>query len=125
MGKVITKNNQSMSWVMKSSLVLLLTAATTLFMYQGWYAPKQSQAAVAAGTWSSLGTTTTNATNGTWTAPTQYTAAGTAGSNRLLLVAVAAEVANVAAPYGMTILSATYGGVALTEMATTRADTAS
>ena len=43
MGKVIKKKIQGMSWWMKTSLVLILTLATTVFMYEGWYKPRASQ----------------------------------------------------------------------------------
>ncbi|MDD2855816.1 MAG: Calx-beta domain-containing protein, partial [Desulfuromonadaceae bacterium] len=46
MGQVIKKKLNGMSWWMKTSLVLLLTMATTVFMYQGWYQPKDAKAAV-------------------------------------------------------------------------------
>jgi predicted CxxxxCH...CXXCH cytochrome family protein len=45
MGKVIKKKMNGMSWWMKTSIVLLLTMATSLFMYQGWYQPVPAQAA--------------------------------------------------------------------------------
>lgn len=47
MGKVIKKKLNGMSWWMKTSLILLLTLATSVFMYQGWYMPKHSEAAAA------------------------------------------------------------------------------
>ena len=45
MGKVIKKKLNGMSWWMKTSLVLILTLATSVFMYHGWYKPLFVQAA--------------------------------------------------------------------------------
>lgn len=47
MGKAIKKQIQGMSWWARLSLVALLTLATTVFMYEGWYKPKQASAAIA------------------------------------------------------------------------------
>ena len=46
MGKVITKKIQGMSWLTKTGLVLLLTLTSMVFMYEGWYKPKQLHAAI-------------------------------------------------------------------------------
>lgn len=45
MGKVIKKKLNGMNWWAKASLVLLLTLATSVFMYQGWYKPTPAAAA--------------------------------------------------------------------------------
>ncbi len=45
MGKALKKKLNGMSWWMKTSLVLLLTLATSVFMYNGWYKPLTVQAA--------------------------------------------------------------------------------
>lgn len=45
MGKALKKKLNGMSWWMKTSLVLLLTLATSIFMYNGWYKPLAVQAA--------------------------------------------------------------------------------
>lgn len=73
MGKVIKKKIQGMSWWMKTSLVLLLTLTTTVFMYQGWYKPMQASAAIAR-----VGTATVlnNATAATGTVTIPATTAG-------------------------------------------------
>ena len=120
MGKIIRNKVQGLSWWMKTSLVLLLTVATTVFMYQGLYAPKQAQAAAAAGAWTAIHASAPGNTGATVTSTTAYTAA--AGSNRLLLVAVAMEISTAGA---MSSVTATYGGVTLTQLNTSRALTGS
>ena len=45
MGKVLKKKIQGMGWWAKLSLIALLTLATMVFMYEGWYIPKQASAA--------------------------------------------------------------------------------
>ncbi|HIJ97170.1 MAG TPA: hypothetical protein HPP94_15825, partial [Desulfuromonadales bacterium] len=45
MGYIIKKKMNGMSWWMKTSIVLLLTMATSVFMYKGWYNPVPAQAA--------------------------------------------------------------------------------
>lgn len=44
MGKVIAKKINGMSWTAKVSLVTLITLLTTVFMYEGWYLPRYSEA---------------------------------------------------------------------------------
>lgn len=76
MGKVIKKKLNGMSWWMKTSLILLLTMATTMFMYQGWYKPAKSYAAaVRYDVWP--GATTSVGTDGS---TTMNTAVGTAST---------------------------------------------
>lgn len=57
MGKVIKNKIQGMSWRLKAGLVLFLTLATTVFMYEGWYKPAQLKAAT--NTYYVMGDTTT------------------------------------------------------------------
>lgn len=92
MGKVIKKKLNGMSWWMKTSLVLLLTLATSVFMYQGWYMPNHAKAASktyyiddagGSGTVIATGVSTTvvAATNPTSAVPTpDITLLGTASS---------------------------------------------
>jgi len=116
MGKVIKKKIQGMNWLMKTGLVLLLTIATSVFMYEGWYKPKPAQAAVAPGTaWSNINATAPGNQNATVTSTGTYTAG--AGTNRILVVAISCEIAS--AVQAMTTLTATYGGTALTQLAST------
>ena len=46
MGEIILNKVKGMNWMAKISLVLIFTLAFSTFMYQGWYKPKQVQAAV-------------------------------------------------------------------------------
>lgn len=112
MGKVIKKKIQGMSWWMKTSLVLLLTLATTVFMYEGWYKPRNTQAAVAAGSHFS-------ATNiYTATGAANMTMAGTytvgAGSNRVAIFVMQAEGGGATDTF--TVGTATYGGQTITPL---------
>lgn len=93
-----------MNWWMKTSLVLLLTLATTIFMYEGWYKPKQSEAALTALV---AATVTYNATG----APANVAfSVGSTTANRMLVVGV-----NVRTTAAVTqTCSATYGGVSMT-----------
>lgn len=107
MGKVMKKKLQGMSWWMKTSLVLLLTLATTIFMYEGWYKPLQAQAAIT-----------------TLVAPTVVSAAANpatasfatgAGTSRMLVVGV-----SITSSASVTqTCSATYGGVSMTPVPNT------
>lgn len=115
MGKLIKKRIEGMSWWVKASLVLLLTVATTVFMYEGWYKPRDTQAAPTLnGTWSNVyaATATTisvDVTSSAYTAP--------AGSNRMLLVAVNYEIGTNNAT--LTSQTVTFGGVTVQPIATT------
>lgn len=60
MGKIIRNKIHGMSWLTKTSLVLLFTLVTSVFMYQGWYKPMQAAAGVSyLGMSSATGTSTT------------------------------------------------------------------
>ena len=45
MGRKIAKRIRGMNWMAKVSLILIFTLVLSTFMYQGWYKPKQSEAA--------------------------------------------------------------------------------
>ena len=45
MGKIITKKIKGMGWTAKIGLVLLCTLLTSVFMYEGWYKPRFTEAA--------------------------------------------------------------------------------
>ncbi len=87
MGKVIKKKIQGMNWWAKSSLILTITLLVSVFMYQGWYKPRQADAAI---------TTQTNWTNVyhsvTTPAATAASFSVTAGSNRMLVVAISSTL---------------------------------
>src|SRR6185369_13921478 len=108
MGKVITKKIQGMSWVFKTSLVLLLTLATSVFMYEGWYKPKQAAAApINATAWAQQYASATypaGQINATYSVP--------AGSNRLLVVAIAST--QTATGTAQTVSNVTWNGQPLT-----------
>jgi len=113
MGKVIKKKIQGMNWLMKTGIVLLLTIATSVFMYEGWYNPKPAQAAistVAGNAWSEI---YSNQAAGR-PATISYTVNAGTGTNRLLVVAVSTETATVAAE----TLSITYGTRSMTAQRT-------
>ncbi|MBT0652291.1 glycine-rich domain-containing protein [Geomobilimonas luticola] len=65
MGRVIAKKIRGMNLWVKVGLVTTLTLLVSVFMYQGWYKPKASQAVVT--------DTFTTAGTGTWTAPAGVT----------------------------------------------------
>jgi predicted CxxxxCH...CXXCH cytochrome family protein len=95
-------------WKRRVSLVLIFTMLLSVFMYQGWFAPERAEAAVSALQQfpaSPQLTATTGNPSGTFTI--------SAGSNRLLVVAVGVVDAAVT---GHTY-AATYGGMPLTEVA--------
>ena len=106
MGKVIKNKIQGMSWWMKTSLVLLLTLTSMLFMYEGWYKPKQVQAGI---------TTLQNETNIyhnlALPGATAASFAVNAGTNRMLVVTLAYSASSSSA---LTATSVTYGGAAMT-----------
>ena len=45
MGKALAKQITGMSWTAKLSLVLVCTVLTSVFMYEGWYKPRFTEAA--------------------------------------------------------------------------------
>jgi predicted CxxxxCH...CXXCH cytochrome family protein len=118
MGKIIVKNIKGMGWKARIGLIAICALLFSAIIYQGFQQARLAHAAAAGGVWTSLGTTAPGVASGTYTPAATYTA-GT-GSARLLLVAVAAEIS---AAGSMTTLSATYGGVALTQLASTRTST--
>ncbi len=110
MGEIIIRKVKGMSWMMKVSLVLIFTLAFSTFMYQGWYKPKKSEAAIAAlKDW-------TNVYSGT-TAPGALTydvPAGTLGASRMLVVAVSSFISTASGAQTCTV---TYGGQTMTAVA--------
>jgi predicted CxxxxCH...CXXCH cytochrome family protein len=106
MGKVIKNKIQGMSWWLKTTLVLLLTIVTSVFMYEGWYKPMQATAAITQqASWTSQYASTaypSGAVNASYTIA--------AGTNRILLVAIASRTSTAAAQ----TVTVTYGGQALT-----------
>ena len=116
MGKALAKQITGMSWRAKISLVLLCTLVLSVFMYEGWYQPKNTQAAVAAlNSWVNLSQAAPALSTGTYAAGS---ITATAGTNRVLLVGVAIETS---AATTMTSLSASVGGTALTLLKSTAA----
>ena len=114
MGKALAKQITGMSWTAKISLVLLCTVLTSVFMYEGLYKPRYTEAAVGAlNAWVNLSGSVPALASGTYAAGS---ITPTAGTNRVLMVAVAVETSAAAT---MTSLSATVGGVALTSLKTT------
>ncbi len=92
MGKVIKKKIQGMSWIMKTSLVLLLTLTSMVFMYEGWYKPKQAAALSTVTAWARSAT----GTAGPYSVTNASFSCG-AGTNRLLVAVVTAEAGTAAA----------------------------
>ncbi len=80
MGEIILNKVKGMNWTAKISLVLIFTLVFSALMYQGWYKPKQAQAAIAR-----VGTATVF-DNGTATTGTVTIPATTAGN--LLVVVI-------------------------------------
>lgn len=104
MGKVIGKKIKGMGWTAKVGLVLLCTLLTSVFMYQGWLRPLQSQAAITVQqAWTSLysGTST----------PGTYSYTVNPGPNRTLVVGVSTVVTSSTGSQTCTV---TYGGQNLT-----------
>lgn len=121
MENVIRKKIQGMDWWNRAGLVLLLSLTLSIVVCD-WFKPVAAEAAVGVETnWTSLHTAAPALQSGTVTSGTSFTAA-TAGANKVLVVAVACEITGAAR--AMTTLTATYGGVTLTQLATTRASAA-
>jgi hypothetical protein len=103
MGRVISKQIKGMSWMAKVSLVLLCTLLTSVFMYQGWYKPLQSQAAVTLQqAWSQLYTGSA--------LPGSYPYTVNPGSDRVLVVGVTSTLNTAGTGQTCTV---TYGGQTL------------
>jgi len=110
MGKIIKKKMNGMILWMKTSIVLLLTMATSVFMYQGWYQPLPAQAAVTTPVAVANIVGTNTAATGNVTIPLS-----TNGNRRMLVVGV--TVARTAATTAT--VTCTYGGTALTAVPNT------
>jgi len=108
MGKIIVKNIKGMGWKAKITLIAMFTLAFSVLLYQGWYKPKQTLAAVAnINQWNA-----TAVANGTGNPSTAAAYSYAAGSNRLLLVAVEYETDAT----GAHTVAVTYGGTGLTQI---------
>jgi predicted CxxxxCH...CXXCH cytochrome family protein len=103
MGKDIEKKIQGMSRWTKTGLVLLLTLATSMFMSQGLYKPKQSEAAPGTLVAPAVATNSTGA-------PASVNMTIGAGTNRMLVVGVSVSTSAAVSQ----TCSVTYGGTALT-----------
>ena len=108
MGKVIAKRIKGMTWTAKISLVLLCTVLSSVFMYEGWYKPQATLAAITAQ--SAWGTALYSST----ASPGALAYTVGAGSNRLLVVAVSSSL-NAASTQSCAV---TYGGQTLTKQIT-------
>src|SRR5512138_190371 len=110
MGKIIRMKTQGMSWWIKTTLVLLLTLGTTVFMYQGLFMPQGAEASVAAlNAWPATPQIVSNAATGTVTG----TVTVGAGTNRVMLVVVGAEYTASPASQPITV---TFGGQPVTQL---------
>jgi len=98
-----------MSWWAKTSLILLLTLATTVFMYQGWYKPVPAQAAIS----SLIAPVSVSATS--VPASASFAIAASASGQRMLVAGVTVATTAAVAP----TVTCTYGGTALTAVANT------
>jgi predicted CxxxxCH...CXXCH cytochrome family protein len=101
MHHVLKKQTQGLSWLMRVSLVLLLTLLSSLFSVHGLYGPRSAEAAVAAvNNWAA-----TAVYDGALNPSTATAFTTGAGTNRLLLVAVKYETSAV----GAHTVNVTYG----------------
>ena len=113
MGTVIAKRNDGMNWTAKVSLVLICTLLTTMFMYQGWFKPERTPAAISTASWTTIYNSTTYPT----AASVAYSIP--AGPNRLLVVAVSSTRSTV----GAQTFTLTYGSQSLTSQVGDQAST--
>jgi predicted CxxxxCH...CXXCH cytochrome family protein len=97
MGKVIKKNIQGMSWWMKTSLVLLLTLTSMVFMNGGWISATGAQAAA---TWQATGTRVSGTS-----AITPVWPAHAVGDVALLFVETANQAVTLSTAAGFTAVS--------------------
>ena len=107
MGEIIVRKVRGMNWKAKISLVLIFTLVFSTFMYQGLWKPKPADAAVAV---LQAFPNTPTITAAAQTASGTFTVS--AGSNRLLLVAVEADSGATNAGS----FTVTYGGQTLTQI---------
>ena len=119
MGKIIVKNMSKMGWKARIGLIALFTLVCSLFIYDGLYRAKGSNASVAIGTaWQSVHAAAPGAAvarNKDYSVTSSgYTAA--AGANRLLLVSVYYELATAASAASIDV---TFGGVTVNPIVTT------
>jgi trimeric autotransporter adhesin len=119
MGRVIKNKIKGMTWWAKAGLVSLVTLATTMFMYEGWYQPRNVQAAISSVTaWTFINDTNPNTLTPNVTSASTYTAGGTSGTGRIMLIAV--SFSTTATGVTMTgtnnSITATYGGISATKV---------
>jgi predicted CxxxxCH...CXXCH cytochrome family protein len=95
-----------MNWTARISLVLIFTLLFSTFIYQGWYWPKKAEAAI-----STQQAWTNVYHSATLPGATAASFAVNAGSNRMLVVALAYSFSANAT---QTVTSVTYGGQAMT-----------
>jgi predicted CxxxxCH...CXXCH cytochrome family protein len=108
MGQTKMKKLNVNSWLSKTTLVMLLTLATTVFMCGGWYGPEAAQAAPATTGFTNIrhsATALSSTSVGNVNVPS--------GSGRMLVVALANQGSNSGS---MTITAVTYGGVSMTSL---------
>lgn len=103
-----------MSWWLKTSLVLALTLASTIFMYEGWYKPRTAAAAIT----QLVAPTVVSGTATPITA--SFAVGGTASTNRMLVVGVAVKTTAVT---GTETVTASYGGTSMTAVPNTSTST--
>lgn len=114
MGKIIANNIRRMGWKTRSSLIAVLTLVFSVLIYQGWNQLRNADAAIGMSTWTTL---YNNATTYPTSSSVSYTPA--TGTNRLLIVTIAANRSSVGA---ITVGTLSFGGQALTLAATSAGD---
>ncbi len=115
MGKVMVKKITGLSVMAKVSLVLVWTILLSVIMYEGWYKPHQSDAAVSIQqAWTSLYSNTAFPTG-----PYAYTV--NAGPNRTLVVGVSTTISSANATQTCAV---TFGGQAMSPVAGNNATSA-
>jgi hypothetical protein len=119
MGKVIARKIKGMTWSAKIGLTLVCTLLISVFMYQGWYQPLSTKAAIGTTTsWTSLATTYHTSTK---TPSANIAVSGSASTGRVLVVGIT----YVGTTAGTATCSMTYGGTPLTLAAGDAAATSS
>jgi hypothetical protein len=109
MGKVIAKKIRGLNLWAKVALTVLFTLTLSVFMYEGWYRPGQTQAAISTlTTWSNIYTNSAGANPGT----ISYAVSAGSGVNRLLVVAVSTETSTAASQ----TCTVTYGTRSMTSV---------
>lgn len=111
MGEIIVRKVRGMNWITKISLVLVFTLVFSIFMYQGWYKPKHSEAAITTlKAWSNIYSSTARPA----AAIAYDIPAATYPNSRMLVVAVSSTMTPAATTQTCTV---SYGGQSLTAVA--------